>query len=78
MLEDILYNVYSTFNTAKEFWESPKKKYKIKDAGTKKFIVERFIDYKMMDLIPVVKLLKDLQVIINQIHVEWMVISEPF
>ena len=46
--------------------------------GTKKFIVGRFLDYKLVDLNPVVKQLEDLPVIINQIHVERMTISEPF
>ena len=64
-LEDILYNVYSTFNMTKEISESLEKKYKIEDAGTKKYILERFLDYKMLDSIPVVKQLEDLQVIIN-------------
>ena len=77
-LEDILYNVYSTFNTADELWESLEKKYKIEDAGTKKFIVGLFLDYMMVDSIPVVKQLEHLQVIINQIHMERMAISEPF
>ena len=39
---------------------------------------DQFLDYKMVDSIPVVKQLADLQVIINQIHVERMEISEPF
>ena len=75
-LEDILYNVYFTFQTTKELWESLEKKYKIKDAGTNKFIVRQFLDYKIVDSILVVKL-EDLQVIINQI-VEGMAINEPF
>ena len=74
----MLYNVYSTFNTAKELWESLEKKYKIEDAGTKKFIVGRFLNYKMVDSILVVKQLEDLQVLINKIHVEGMAISELF
>ena len=36
-LEDILYNIYSTVNMVKEFWESLEKKYKTEDTGTKKF-----------------------------------------
>ena len=55
-----------------------KNKYKTKDAGTKKFTVGQFLDYKMVDSIPVVKQIEDLQVIINQIDVEGMAISEPF
>ena len=32
-LEDMLYNVYSTFNKIKELWESLEKKYKTEDVG---------------------------------------------
>ncbi|KAL0413201.1 UNVERIFIED_CONTAM: hypothetical protein Sradi_1521800 [Sesamum radiatum] len=41
-LSDTLYNVYSSAKTAKALWESLEKKYKTKDAGLKKFIVESF------------------------------------
>ncbi|GKF24277.1 hypothetical protein Tco_0076599 [Tanacetum coccineum] len=34
--------------TAKELWESLERKYKTEDAGTKKFVVARFLDYKMV------------------------------
>ena len=77
-MEDVLYNVYSTITTAKKLWESLEKKYKIENFSTKKFIVGRFLDFKMVDLIPVVKTLEEIQVIINQIILEGMSISEPF
>ncbi|GKG43156.1 hypothetical protein Tco_0479840, partial [Tanacetum coccineum] len=35
--------------TAKELWESLERKYKTEDAGTKNFVVARFLDYKMVD-----------------------------
>ena len=44
-----MYNVYSQVKTTKELWESLEKKYKTEDAGMKKFIVGRFLDYKMVD-----------------------------
>ncbi|GJR12802.1 pol polyprotein [Tanacetum coccineum] len=48
-LVDSLYNVYCKTTTAKELWESLERKYKTEDAGTKKFVVARFLDYKMVD-----------------------------
>ena len=44
-LTDSLYNVYSDKKTAKELWESLDRKYKFEDAGSKKFVVGRFLDY---------------------------------
>ena len=48
-LDNTLYNVYYTFNTTRELWESLDKKFKTEDAGLKKFIVGKFLDYKMLD-----------------------------
>ncbi|GJV00917.1 hypothetical protein Tco_1330187 [Tanacetum coccineum] len=47
--------------TAKELWESLERKYKTEDAGTKKFVVARFLDYKMVDSKNVISQVQDLQ-----------------
>ena len=44
-----LYNVYSFIPTTKKLWVSFDKMYKTEDAGTKKFVVRRFLKYKMVD-----------------------------
>ncbi|KAK4383189.1 hypothetical protein Sango_2800900 [Sesamum angolense] len=48
-LSDTLYNVYSSATTARALWESLEKKYKIEDTDLKKFIVRKFLDFKMVD-----------------------------
>ncbi|KAJ0865806.1 hypothetical protein HanRHA438_Chr12g0544561 [Helianthus annuus] len=48
-LVDTLYNVYCKAKTAKELWGSLDRKYKTEDAGTKKFVVAKFLDFKMID-----------------------------
>ena len=48
-LENTLYNVYSPLKMTKELWDSLDKKYKTEDAGLKKFIVGKFLDFKMVD-----------------------------
>ena len=55
-----------------------RKKYKTKDVGLKKFVVGKFLDYKMVDSKSVVSQTEDLQKIIHDIHVEGMVINESF
>ena len=45
-LHDSLYNVYCVIKTAKELWKSLDQKYKIEDVGAKKFVVDRFLDFK--------------------------------
>ncbi|WKA11227.1 hypothetical protein VitviT2T_028751 [Vitis vinifera] len=77
-LADSLYNVYSDKKTAKELWESLDQKYKTEDAGAKKFVMGRFLDYKMVDSKTVVSQVQELQVILHEIHAEGMMLSETF
>lgn len=76
-LHDSLYNVYSTIKTMKKLWESLDRKYRIKDAGTKKFVVGQFIDYKMADSKTMIKG-QEIWVILHKIHMKSMVLSETF
>ncbi|XP_016652450.1 PREDICTED: uncharacterized protein LOC107881912 [Prunus mume] len=77
-LDNTLYNVYSPIKTAKALWESLDKKYKTEDAGMKKFVVGRFLDFKMVDSKTVINQVQELQVIMHEIEVENMVLSETF
>ena len=67
-----------SFNTAKELWESLDKKYKTEDVGLKKFVMGKFLDYKMLDSKTVISQVQDLQVILHDIHEEGMSLSESF
>ncbi|XP_076914229.1 uncharacterized protein LOC143573157 [Bidens hawaiensis] len=77
-LADPLYNVYCGIKTAKELWESLDKKYKTEDARTKKFVVARFLDFKMVDSKTVITQVQELQVILREVHAEGMTLSETF
>ncbi|XP_022888977.1 uncharacterized protein LOC111404396 [Olea europaea var. sylvestris] len=77
-LDNALYGVYCYKKSAKELWESLEKKYKTEDAGTKKFIVGKFLDYKMVDSKTVISQVQELQVILHDIHAENMSVSESF
>ncbi|GJS07096.1 hypothetical protein Tco_0363892 [Tanacetum coccineum] len=77
-LIDPLYNVYCKTTTAKELWESLECKYKIEDAGTKKFVVAWFLDYKMVDSKNLISQVQDLQVLLHDIYAEGMALSETF
>ena len=63
---------------ANELWEFLEKKYKTEDAGMKKFIVGRFLDYKMVDSKIVTSQVQELQIIFHELHVEKMELSESF
>ncbi|KZV53575.1 hypothetical protein F511_27299 [Dorcoceras hygrometricum] len=77
-LADALYNVFCEKKTAKELWESLDRKYKTEDAGAIKFLVSRFLDFKMLDSKPVISQVQELQLIFHDIHAEGMTLSESF
>ncbi|RVW11835.1 hypothetical protein CK203_085643 [Vitis vinifera] len=77
-LVDSLYNVYFPFTTTRGLWEALEKKYNTEDARTKKFIVDKFLDFKMIDSITLINQVEELQILINKIHVEGMMINEAF
>jgi hypothetical protein len=65
--------------TAKQLWESLEHNYRTEDVCTKKFAVGRFLDYKMVDSkIVVISQVKEIQVILHEIHAEGMLVSETF
>ncbi|PON44745.1 hypothetical protein PanWU01x14_264340 [Parasponia andersonii] len=77
-LIDSLYNVYRNKKTTKELWESLDHKYTTEDAGSKKFVVGRFLGYKMVDSKTVISQAQELQLILHEILAEGMTLCEPF
>ena len=77
-LSDDLYSVYKPYTTAKRCWDALEYKYKTQDAGAKKFIVGRFLDYKMVDGKSVTDQVRELEVIFHEIQAEGMMLSEVF
>ncbi|XP_057502756.1 uncharacterized protein LOC130786490 [Actinidia eriantha] len=65
-LEDSLYSVYNDMKSAKELWESLDRKYKIEGAGSKKFIVGRFLDYVMLDTRSITAQFQELQLNVEE------------
>ncbi|XP_060183339.1 uncharacterized protein LOC132613339, partial [Lycium barbarum] len=77
-LEDDLYNIYSAVVTSKELWSALEKKYKTEDASLKKFMVAKFLDYKMVDGKTVGTQVQELQLIFHDLIAEGMVVNEAF
>ncbi|XP_028053634.1 uncharacterized protein LOC114258003 [Camellia sinensis] len=77
-LDNTLYNVYSPIKTAKALWDLLDRKYKTKDAGTKKFVVGCFLDFKMADSKIVINQVQEAQAILHEIHAKGMSLSESF
>lgn len=77
-LDDSLYDIYSTFATAREIWESLEKKYKTEVACSKKFVVGKFLNFKMIEMKSVLKQVEELQVISHDLEVEGMGLNSNF
>ncbi|KAK4386219.1 hypothetical protein Sango_2492500 [Sesamum angolense] len=77
-LSDTLYNAYSSATTARALWQSLEKKYKTEDADLKKFIVEKFLDFKMVDSKTVMNQVQEFQMILHDLHAEGMKLNESF
>ncbi|XP_070054039.1 uncharacterized protein [Nicotiana tomentosiformis] len=69
-LENDLYNVYSAMNTSKELLDALEKKYKTEDTCLKKFVVAKFLDYKIMDSKTVGIQVQELQLIFHDLIAE--------
>ncbi|KAK3022463.1 hypothetical protein RJ639_046338 [Escallonia herrerae] len=63
---------------AKALWESLERKYKTEDAGSNKFVVGKFLDFKMVDSKTVISQVQEFQLILHDIHAEGMVLGESF
>nr|XP_033509974.1 uncharacterized protein LOC117274730 [Nicotiana tomentosiformis] len=77
-LEDDLYNVYSNVETSKQLWIELERKYKTEDAGLKKFVAAKCLDYTMVDSKSVITQVQELQVIIHDLLAEGLIINEAF
>ncbi|KAJ8558059.1 hypothetical protein K7X08_004825 [Anisodus acutangulus] len=71
-LSDPFYKVYCVVGTAKELLEKLQKKYNAQDAGTKKFIVGKFLKFQMVDSKTVMSQVHEFQMIIHHLNLEGM------
>ncbi|XP_010484917.1 PREDICTED: uncharacterized protein LOC104763208 [Camelina sativa] len=77
-LDDSLYDVYHIFQSPKELCESLEKKYKSEVGSAKKFIVGKFLNFKMSDTLRVVKQVEEIQVTAHELKDEGMGLNETF
>ncbi|XP_019252678.1 PREDICTED: uncharacterized protein LOC109231473 [Nicotiana attenuata] len=70
--------VVIVMETSKELWNALEKKYKTEDAGLKKFVVAKFLNFNMVDSESAITQVQELQVIVHDLLAEGMVINEAF
>ncbi|RZB51885.1 Retrovirus-related Pol polyprotein from transposon TNT 1-94, partial [Glycine soja] len=77
-LADDLYDYYSPYKSAKLVWLALEKKYDIEEAGTKKYVVSRYLKYQMTDDKSVESQSHEIQKIAHDIISEGMTLDEQF
>jgi hypothetical protein len=71
-LDNTLYNMYNSITSTKKIWEVLNKKYEAKDVGMMKLIVNKFLNFKMVNSRTVMSQVQEFQLISYDIHVEGM------
>ncbi|XP_058783461.1 uncharacterized protein LOC131658150 [Vicia villosa] len=66
-LSDRLYDLYTDTASAKEIWKALEFKFKAEEEGTKKFLISKYFDFKMLDSKPILAQVHELQVLVNKI-----------
>ncbi|KAK3041899.1 hypothetical protein RJ639_002181 [Escallonia herrerae] len=66
-LFDRLYNYYKSFDSAKEIWKALEYKYKVQEECTNKFLISEYNNFPMLDGIPILNQVHELQDIANKI-----------
>ena len=77
-IHHLIFTMVITYNSAKEIWDALKKKYSKEDAGFKKYVVGRFLDFKMVDEKPIMDQVNEYQHIVLEILAKGMKIDEAF
>ena len=60
-LADSIVDTYLTYNTGKEVWDALEAQYGVSDAGSELYVMEQFLDYKMVEDRPVVEQAHEIQ-----------------
>lgn len=70
--------MYCAMKTTKELWSSLEKKYKMEDVGIKKFVIDKFLDFKMVDKKTIITQVQEMQFIHHDIAAEGIMLGESF
>ncbi|XP_050914781.1 uncharacterized protein LOC127129683 [Lathyrus oleraceus] len=77
-LSDRLYDLYTNTASAKEIWNALEFKFKAEEEGTKKFLISKYFDFKMLDSKLILAQVHKLQVLVNKIKAMKIDIPEAF
>src|SRR4051812_19207939 len=62
---DRIFDLYCTVNDPRELWEALDFKYKAEEQGTNKYLIDQYLEFKMVDNKSIMDQIHELQVIVN-------------
>ena len=69
--------MYSSIKSTKTIWKALDKRFKVEVAGMKKFIVNKFLDFKMVSSkIIIMSQVQEFQLTLHDIYAKYIVINE--
>jgi len=77
-VSDRLYDLYTEIKSPRELWEQLDFKYKAEEEGTNKYLVSKYLDFKMVDNKPILEQIHELQVLVNKLRILKIVLPEVF
>ena len=77
-LSDRLYDLYTDNSSTRDIWNTLEFKYKAEEEGTKKFLISKYFDFKMLDGKPILPQVHELQVIVNKLRAVKIELPEQF
>ncbi|KAK5771504.1 hypothetical protein PVK06_047718 [Gossypium arboreum] len=75
-LSDRIYDLYMSMQSPMEIWKDLEEKYNIERQGTDNFLMMKYFDFKMLDSIPIMDQVHELQVLVSRLHDLKVVIQE--
>ena len=77
-LSDRLYEYFQQMKTAKEIWAALQFKYQAEEEGTNRFLIAKYLNFKMVDSKPLLLQIHELQVIVSKLISLKIEIPEAF
>ena len=77
-LADSLFDLYSPLESARELWNALKIKYNAEDVDNKRFIVDQYVNFSIVDDKPILAQIHEMQILAYKIKGEGMYLDDDF
>ena len=78
MVSDRIFDLYTSVKDPRELWEALDFKYKAEEQGINKYLIDQYLEFKMVDNKSIMDQIHELQVIVNKLSILKIVLPEIF